>query len=106
MEKLSSPLNIIDRLRQEGVDYRTDIPAVRACAVAAFGGAKGLAEMLAQEYEAARPGSAVRAKILTTILDMIKDDPGEEEEFDDEDYEAVDRLISGGSPGGANGDST
>ena len=97
MKSRDSAIELLKRLEQEGLNYRADISAVAARAVAAFGGAPGLAGDLRKEWEAAAPGSAVRAKILTTILDMIKLSPLEDEEFEEEDYEAIGRMIRSGS---------
>jgi hypothetical protein len=94
-------LDILKELSERDGDCRTDLKAAVGAMMFAFDGPAGLARFIKLEFDHAPEGSTVRTKILTTILDLMKD-AGEDEggEFEPEDYAAMERQMGGGNGSG------
>jgi hypothetical protein len=91
------PLDILAALASQDADCRANRKVVLGCLMAAFEGPAGFARTVKTEFDAAQPGSTVRNKVLTTTLDLMRDCADEDEEFDDDDYEAMQAQVQRGN---------
>lgn len=94
---MENALDILKELAERDADCRTDLRVVVGSLMAAFDGPAGFARFIKLEFDNAPQGSTVRTKILTTLLDLLKDAGEEEEEFEPEDYAAMERQMRGGN---------
>lgn len=96
---MSKAMDVLEELAAQDLEYRTSMKEVVGCLVAAFDGGPGFARHVKLEFDAAPPGSTVRTKILTVMLELMKDSDEPEDEWEPEDYEAMNAVMSGGGNG-------
>ncbi len=83
------------------INSKADLSVLLHCLMSDFGGPGGLSKFLREEFDQLHAGSPGRTKILTTIIDLMKQHTPDEGEFSEEDLVAYDRYVK--SEGG-NGD--
>jgi hypothetical protein len=83
------------------VNNKADLSVFLQCAMTAFDGPAGLAKFLREEFDQLNAGSAGRIKILTTIIELMKQHTPDDEDFTPEEESAMEQYLKSG---GANGD--
>lgn len=94
---MDNALDILQELAERDGDCRTSLRVAVGAMMFAFDGPAGLARLIKLEFDNAPKGSTVRTKILTTILELMKNADEEPEEYEAEDYAAMERHMQGGN---------
>jgi hypothetical protein len=94
---VENALDILKELSERDGDCRTDLRVAVRAMMFAFDGPAGMARFIKLEFDNAPQGSTVRTKILTTILELMKDAGEEGEEYEPEDYAAMERHMKKGN---------
>jgi len=96
---VSKAMDVLEQLAAEDLDCKPSLKDVVGCLMAAFSGSPGFARAIKLEFDAAPKGSTVRTKILTTLLDLLKISEEPEDQYDSEDYAAMEAQMLGGGNG-------
>ena len=77
----------------KAVEIKADISAFLHCAMVAFGGPAGLAKLFREDFDALDAGSQGRIKIELALVDLMKGQVVEDEEFSNDEVTAMEQRM-------------